>query len=430
MAMETNPAGLINVSPVQAPKSVSSDGISRKIGDSSGRSAFQPQTNVNIKSSIEDITGLLSKVASTENMTANKLPQELQKMIQTMLQNSFSLESTLAQGMGSSMESQRFTLEQLSSLSRMLTQLGTVAEQGAATTLPDTLQALLSSLKALDGADGKLLDSVHLNKLAFQLLDSQSMENLPVELQVLLGGATGQSAVALPAEKAESFAFLKQLIQYFMPAAPEASPVPGEGDSNATFSQNQAGSQSGGQNNAPGSMQNSAVNTSAAQTNVNGANVNRNVLPSSNQPGLQTTGTAPAAEMPLTPNAAVPQQPGMATAPPAGGQQMPGTAQQPGLPEMPGTGQQTVLSQPLSGTAQPAGSPQQQQQGPGQQASGVQLQQPLGNSPQTGGAQQRCPANECAAAGRNDADGSGHDSTSRSAADAGHGAARCRSQWQ
>ena len=370
MALETNPAGLINVSPVQAPKSVSSEGLSKKIGDSSGRSAFQPQTNVNIKSSIEDITGLLSKVASTENMTANKLPQELQKMIQTMLQNSFSLESTLSQGMGSSMESQRFTLEQLSALSRMLTQLGTVAEQGAATTLPDTLQALLSSLKALDGADGKLLDSVHLNKLAFQLLDSQSLENFPVELQALLGASGGQTLAALPAEKAESFAFLKQLIQYFMPAAPEAPAIPEDGAGG--LSQKQADLQSGGQGNASGRQQNTAGNSAPAQANATAGNLNRNAVALPNSPGQSPAGMAPA-EGQTAEGQPAPQIPG--TAQPTGAPPLPGAMPQTGG-QQPGPGNQPAAGAQAPGTAPPAGA----QPLPGQTGT----QQVPGTVPQAG----------------------------------------------
>lgn len=219
MAMETNATNLTNVSSVQPTKPVSNEPVERKIGDSASGSKFQPQTNVNIKSAVKDITELLSKVSSTETMTENTLPQELQKLVQNMMKNTFSLENTLAQGMGSSMESQRFSLEQLTTLARMLTQLGAVAEQGKASALPETLQTLLSNLKNLDGADGKLLDTVNLNKLAFGLLDKKTVESLPVELQLLLGNFNGQQTAALPTQKSETFAFLKQLVDYFMPAA-------------------------------------------------------------------------------------------------------------------------------------------------------------------------------------------------------------------
>ena len=220
MAMETNATNLTNVSSVQPTKPVSSsEPVERKIGDSASGSKFQPQTNVNIKSAVKDITELLAKVSSTENMTENTLPQELQKLVQNMMKNTFSLENTLARGMGSSMESQRFSLEQLTTLARMLTQMGAVAEQGKTSALPEALQTLLSNLKTLDGADGKLLDTVNLNKLAFELLDKKTVESLPVELQILLGNSSGQQAAALPAQKSETFAFLKQLVQYFMPAA-------------------------------------------------------------------------------------------------------------------------------------------------------------------------------------------------------------------
>lgn len=72
---------------------------------------------------------LLAKVSSTENMTENTLPQELQKLVQNMMKNTFSLENTLARGMGSSMEGQRFSLEQVVTLFGMLTQMEAVTQE-------------------------------------------------------------------------------------------------------------------------------------------------------------------------------------------------------------------------------------------------------------------------------------------------------------
>ncbi len=218
MAMETNTTGLV-ISPIPQVKPITQEPITQKVGDTGARSPFQQQTNVNINNSVEDMAGILAKVASTETMAENQLPQELQKMIQTMMQNSFSLDATLAQGVGSSLESQRFTLEQLNTLSRMLTQLGTMAEQGSTAPLSDSLQTLLSSLKTLDGADGKILNPVNLNKLAFQLLDSKEFSSLDPQLQQLLTSAAGMlNSSAVPAgQTSGTMTALKQLMQFFMP---------------------------------------------------------------------------------------------------------------------------------------------------------------------------------------------------------------------
>lgn len=277
MAMETNATNLTNVSSVQPTKPVSNEPVERKIGDSASGSKFQPQTNVNIKSAVKDITELLSKVSSTETMTENTLPQELQKLVQNMMKNTFSLENTLAQGMGSSMESQRFSLEQLTTLARMLTQLGAVAEQGKASALPEALQTLLSNLKNLDGADGKLLDTVNLNKLAFGLLDKKTVESLPVELQLLLGNFNGQQSVALPAQKSETFAFLKQLVDYFMPAAnaKEASlgsdpeQQPGNARADAAPTMPQAGADATGRKNTEQTSQSALMEDSSEAASQN-----------------------------------------------------------------------------------------------------------------------------------------------------------------
>ena len=247
MAMETNTTGLV-ISPIPQVKPITQEPITQKVGDTGARSPFQQQTNVNINNSVEDMAGILAKVASTETMAENQLPQELQKMIQTMMQNSFSLDATLAQGVGSSLESQRFTLEQLNTLSRMLTQLGTMAEQGSTAPLSDSLQTLLSSLKTLDGADGKILNPVNLNKLAFQLLDSKEFSSLDPQLQQLLTSAAGMlNSSAVPAgQTSGTMTALKQLMQFFMP-------TPGGNSEPASVPGNTAQSQQ------PGSGQNSTT---------------------------------------------------------------------------------------------------------------------------------------------------------------------------
>lgn len=223
MAMETNPAGVGNVSSVQAPKPVNTDpGIRKTGGGSAGGSAFQPQTNVNLKNSMEDIAGLLSKVAQQDASADQTMPAEIQKMIQTVLKNAFSLESTLSQGLGSSMESQRFSMEQLNILARVFAQLGASAEStGSSSSLTESLQALLKNLKLFDGKNGKLLDTVQLNKMAFQLLDDYPAEEVPEALRFLMGDASSPQAGAFSPAQAKQLTAFKQLMRYLMPEKQE-----------------------------------------------------------------------------------------------------------------------------------------------------------------------------------------------------------------
>jgi len=346
VAMETNTTGLV-ISPIPQVKPVTQEPITQKVGDTGARSPFQQQTNVNINNSVEDMAGILAKVASTETMAENQLPQELQKMIQTMMQNSFSLDATLAQGVGSSLESQRFTLEQLNTLSRMLTQLGTMAEQGSTAPLSDSLQTLLSSLKTLDGADGKILNPVNLNKLAFQLLDSKEFSSLDPQLQQLLTSAAGMlNSSAVPAgQTSGTMTALKQLMQFFMPTPVETSePALLPGNTN--------------QSQQPGSGQNATTTgggTSQPGTSPQTANTTGGVA-SSPQPGMGQTLADPAAgkmaEGQMQPSALPTNQAGASQ---NGGKELPANAAQ--------------MQNPSGGSAEPAVTPGPQNQGglPGQQ---------------------------------------------------------------
>ena len=147
-------------------------------------------------------------------MAAEEIPQPVQKMIQNVLSSAFSLNSTLAEGLGSTMESQRFSLEQLTTLSRMLSQMGTLTENGAMGELSDSLQTLLQNIKGYT-SDGNSLEPVLLNKTAFQLLDTKTADDLPAALQLLMGqlAAGGGSTQQLSQNQSEALGFLKQLMR-------------------------------------------------------------------------------------------------------------------------------------------------------------------------------------------------------------------------
>ena len=135
----------------------------------------------------------------------------------------------MGQGLGSTLESQRFSMDQLSALSRMLSQLGAMAEKGTPVEVSDEMRALLSNFKALVAAEnGGSLEPVLLTKAAFELLDNKSFTELPKEVQALLLTLQpqGQTA-AMQADEGSSMGFLKQLVQYFMPR-----PASGEAPAN------------------------------------------------------------------------------------------------------------------------------------------------------------------------------------------------------
>lgn len=213
-------AGAVGVRPAlrpQAPGGV--DGVTRREDEGSAE-GFRPQTNVAIENAIDDMAGVLSKIATSENEALSGMPQDLQKVLQNVLKNAFSFDETLAEGLGSAMESQRFSMEQLSSMARTLTQMAALAEKGYDVGISDELQTLLKDLKdhitASDG--GKALEPVLILKESFELLNGKDLEELPQVLkQMIAQMQIGNLTMQAPSESMSSFSALKQLIQYFMP---------------------------------------------------------------------------------------------------------------------------------------------------------------------------------------------------------------------
>ena len=234
MAMEANAANAAgSLQRVQRPQTTgSADAVTRR-GDGASSSPFTKETNVSIRNSIADLSSVLGKISQGQEDSVEVLPDHLQKVIRNVMESSFSLSATLEEGLGSTMESQRFSLEQLGMLSRMLTQLGTLAEKGVEVSdFSESMQTLLRNLKSLLTAQegGSSLEPALLNKLSFQLLDTKALEDLPAALQqalTLLAQVQPQEG----AGKASSFDFLKSLVQYFMPRPGEdgaLSTMPGQ----------------------------------------------------------------------------------------------------------------------------------------------------------------------------------------------------------
>ncbi|MBR3722818.1 MAG: hypothetical protein IKN12_08635 [Selenomonadaceae bacterium] len=218
MPMQTNMN--VGIRPVDRPQAPSTtEGVSRR-GDGGSSSGFSPRTNVAIQNAVDDMAGILSKISSHQDETMEKMPEDLQKVVQNVLKQAFSMNETLSQGIGSTLESQRFSMEQLTALSRMLHQLGNLVEKGFSTDFGDDLGALLKNFKSfVTQTEGSVLEPVLLNKASFELLDTKALEDLPKALQALVAAmqVVGATSAQNQGGEGSSLAFLKQLVQYFMP---------------------------------------------------------------------------------------------------------------------------------------------------------------------------------------------------------------------
>ncbi|MBR1646018.1 MAG: hypothetical protein IJ685_04480, partial [Selenomonadaceae bacterium] len=193
----------------------------RRRDDGSSAGSFRPQTNVALKTAIQDLAGTLSKIGAQEKFGIQKMPTEVGDVVKNILQQSFSLDATLSKGIGSTVESQRFSTDQLMLFSRMLLQIGALAEKGYSMELSDETQILLSQLKNLVVSEegGEAFEPVLMSKAAFELVDAKTAEQLPQALYEMLAQL---AQMTMPQQQqqqppSEGMQFLKQLVRYFMP---------------------------------------------------------------------------------------------------------------------------------------------------------------------------------------------------------------------
>ncbi|MCR5833225.1 MAG: hypothetical protein K6G55_01010 [Selenomonadaceae bacterium] len=192
----------------------------RRQDDGSSSNAFKPQTNVNLKTAIQDMAATLGKIGAEEKFGIEKLPQEVGEVVKNILRQSMSLEATLSKGIGSTVESQRFSADQLMLFSRMLTQVGMLIEKGYSMELSDETQMLLTNLKnaIVTQEGGENFEPVLMSKASFELVDAKTAEQLPQALyEVLAQLAQAPVNVQQPQNQSEGFQFLKQLVKFFMP---------------------------------------------------------------------------------------------------------------------------------------------------------------------------------------------------------------------
>lgn len=210
-------AGAVGVRPALRPQAQNNvDDVARKDSDGAA-DGFRPQTNVAIKNAIDDMAGVLSKIAANENKAVTEMPQDLQRVLQNVLKNAFSFDRTLSEGLGSTMESQRFSMEQLASVARTLTQMATLAEKGYDVQFSDGLQTLLTNLKGdiTSTEHGQDLEPVLILKESFELLNGKEAEDLPQALQQVIAQLQEVRTPATPNNNL--LKGLHQLIRYFMP---------------------------------------------------------------------------------------------------------------------------------------------------------------------------------------------------------------------
>ncbi|MBR0261633.1 MAG: hypothetical protein IJQ85_07540, partial [Selenomonadaceae bacterium] len=210
-------AGSTGIRPIDRQRP--SEGLDRVRRRDDGGGGFRPQTTVNLKTAIQDIAATLGKIGTEEKYGIQRLPKEVGDVVKNILRQSLSLESTLGKGIGSTVESQRFSMDQLMLFSRMLLQIGTLAEKGYSMKLSEDTQALLSNFKEAivmeEGGDE--LEPILITKAAFELVDAKTAEQLPQALYEILSQLAQTPNIYQQQPQSESMQFLKQLVKYFMP---------------------------------------------------------------------------------------------------------------------------------------------------------------------------------------------------------------------
>ena len=338
--MPTNVTGMTpSVQATERTQETKGDKLSvKRDGGGSAGSAFSPRTDVSIKNSIDNMAGILSKISSHQSEAENAIPSQLKEIINNIMRSAFSLEGTVGEGVGSSLASQKFSVEQLNTLSRMLHHLGYLSDQGSLGELSEDLQVVFDNIKLAIGKESNI-EPVNLNKLAFQLIQNEDNPQAVKQIEELLSqlaSLTVSQPGATAAQPSEGFALLNKLVDAFFPKSmftggteqsqtsnsqsvnqgnlgtagntqgsvmPQGNAQPGAAMANGApqgqtvspqiFNTNQAFNQGNGlPTNAPGNMANAADNTAPQLVNQGGAgNAATNTVPTAATIGTSTPGT-------------------------------------------------------------------------------------------------------------------------------------------
>ena len=355
MATNVNPAAP-SIQPASRSSETKTDkiAVSRDGGSSSG---FAKQTDVKFTNSVDNMSAVLEKISTAKLGNDNGLPQQLREMINNIVTKAFSLESSLGEGLGSAMASERYSVEQLTSLGRIFQQLGNMAEANAvagqvsgettAGQLSDALQTMMANVKTLLannalGGNTADLELVQLTKLAFQVLNNGNTGNMPQKLEALLqmlagqqmgqtseGGTASQTTDKLWQNTASQTVSngngavnqtvsngngavsqsnaqegtVKQLVDLLFPKLSASNSS--QASANPQPSQGQSASNTAGQNpqmNTAGTAESATVGAKASQTNVSSENTIKTGSQSTGQTNVVTsetpakTGSQPAGE--------------------------------------------------------------------------------------------------------------------------------------
>ena len=333
MATNVNPAAP-SIQPASRSSETKTDkiAVSRDGGSSSG---FAKQTDVKFTNSVDNMSAVLEKISTAKLGNDNGLPQQLREMINNIVTKAFSLESSLGEGLGSAMASERYSVEQLTSLGRIFQQLGNMAEANAvagqvsgettAGQLSDALQTMMANVKTLLannalGGNTADLELVQLTKLAFQVLNNGNTGNMPQKLEALLqmlagqqmgqtseGGTASQTTDKLWQNTASQTVSngngavsqsnaqegtVKRLVDLLFPKLSDSNRS--QATANSQSSQGQSASNPAGQNpqmNTAGTSESATVGAKASQTNVSSETIIKIGSQSTGQTNVVTSET-------------------------------------------------------------------------------------------------------------------------------------------
>lgn len=243
------------------------------------RSPFAPETNVSIRNSISDMAGVLLRISGEAEDVAAGMTPDVQRLVNNIMKNSFSLGETLGKNLGSTVESQRFAMDQLNTLSRLLTQMGNLARQTSFGELSQPLATILSQLKNSVAQENSNLEPVLLHKLSYELLDRKEPDVIPAELLEILSQPPVVSGGEIPASDGSSLGFLKQLVAYFMPATPRE-------EAQLQAESNGVNQQPGGRSEEPAGQQVTAAEK-GIETSDRGAVQQPDIPEEGTQPGVR-----------------------------------------------------------------------------------------------------------------------------------------------
>lgn len=213
----------IGVKPVQQTKSTDNTQVVRREG---GSAPFTPQTNVSFQNSVNDMAGVLMKIAAHQEGVVEAMPEQIKEMVENVLRQAFSLEATLGEGIGSTLESQRFSVDQLTTFARLLGQLSNIAEKNNLTDISSGVQTFMKCLREYLSQTDNSFEPVLLHKLSFQLLDAKETDEMSPELQLLLQPQNQGQISGNTIENGEGLAFLKQLLKAFLPTPVQSQETP------------------------------------------------------------------------------------------------------------------------------------------------------------------------------------------------------------